>query len=142
MYMTYDRKTVRSNQDSSSQIPKNRTSYTLQHRENELLIEKTSQPTVYTSSISRSPKNKCPISKDHVSIFKTCSRKDLAGNFYIKNKYVKLLNIISHKLLSSCNKEGNKTQLPPGIFWKMGTKITLASNSHNTSKREASSSFI
>lgn len=32
--------------------------------------------------------------------------------------------------------------VPPGIFWKIGTNITLASSNHNISKREASSSFI
>lgn len=40
------------------------------------------------------------------------------------------------------SKRGEKglRTLPPGIFWNMGTNMTLASSNHSMSKREASSS--
>jgi hypothetical protein len=35
----------------------------------------------------------------------------------------------------------NREEIPPGILWKRGTKITLARSNDKISRREASPSF-
>lgn len=65
-------------------------------------------------------------------------------NLYKKNK--NKANSYSEFHIRRKMKRGKNTRLyihslPPGIFWKIGTNITLASNSQSMSKSEASSSF-